>query len=136
MKDTNNYLNAFYNPIKTGAALLLIAMALIAFFTIVTTCVFLITDEAPVDTAEAVVIEEAAPSYLIFLDKSAKTGFMTSPGYDARFEGLDYPIAGSDEFDTVYLIDIFKYPSVDPVTFRVDSWDEAVEVLETLGAHQ
>ena len=72
------------------------------------------------------------PRSFIYTDPSALTGFMTSARYDARFEGYEFPIAGSDDYEIVFMIDVFKYPSLDPVSFRVDSYDEAVEFLGKL----
>lgn len=82
---------------------------------------------------EKQVVTVAPSNCVTYFDESARTGFLNSESIMARFECLEFPIAGNDEIDTVYLIDIFKYPSLAPITFRVDSWPEAVEFLTALG---
>lgn len=67
----------------------------------------------------------------IYTDISAQTGFLNSKDVMARFECLEYPIADSEEYEKVFLIDVYRYPEIDfPVSFRVDTFEEAVEFLE------
>lgn len=76
---------------------------------------------------------EQAPTGFIYIDESAKTGFMTSEKFDATFTGYDYPMAlpeGSEpEFDSVYTIIVYRYPSTEGIPHRVDSFEEAVAFL-------
>lgn len=73
---------------------------------------------------------------IIHTDPSARTGFLSTEEYTARFETIDFPIAGESNMDTVCRIDVWKYPSIpgkDPgFEYITDSYEEAVEFLNVL----
>jgi uncharacterized membrane protein len=108
--------------------LLVVFVLLLAWFAVVA--------EQQLRAKDAVVNQDIEPKGFIYIDESAKTGFMTSERFDATFTGYDYPVAlpeGSEpEFDSVYTITVYRYPSVEGIPYRVDSFDEAVEFLREL----
>ncbi len=72
-------------------------------------------------------------SAYIYSDISAQTGFLNSENIMARFECLEYPVAGEEELQQVYLIDVYRYPELDnPVSYRVDTFEEAILFLKGL----
>lgn len=76
------------------------------------------------------------PEYtpIIHIDESMKTGFLSSEDFMARFETIEFPVAGLEETQTVCRIDVYRWPDIDhPVEYITDSFDEAVEFLYLIG---
>ncbi len=74
-----------------------------------------------------------SPSAFIYSDISAQTGFLNSEDVMARFECLEYYIAGDKEPVKDFLIDVYRYPELDnPVSYRCDTFEEAVSFLRGL----
>lgn len=80
------------------------------------------------------VSDPPGPTPIIYIDHSARTGFLSSEDFMARFETIEFPVAGSDELHTVCRIDVYRWPDVEyPIEYITDSFDEAVEFLYGLG---
>ena len=102
---------------------------MIVFFLLAAGCSVAIWNSPKV---EAMLYPEVQEPF-IHIDMSAETGYMNSENIMARFEGVEYPIAGSDEMEVVFLVDVFYFPELNaPVTYRVDSFVEARNFLHGL----
>ncbi len=81
---------------------------------------------------EPIAPTDSQPAY-IYSDISAQTGFLNSESIMARFECVEYYIAGEKEPVKDFLIDVYRYPELDnPVSYRVDTFEEAVMFFEGL----
>lgn len=69
---------------------------------------------------------------VLFLDHEAKTGYLNNRAYMARFETIEYPVAGEQDPQTVCRIDIWAYPSMEPVEYVAASFEKGAEFLKML----
>lgn len=69
---------------------------------------------------------------VLFVDHEAQTGYLNNSAYMARFETIEYPVAGEQALQTICRIDIWVYPSTEPVEYVVSSFEKGVELLKML----
>lgn len=115
---------------KTGGIIAGIAVSACILFLVTASIItrFLTQDSH----TESQLAEQKKP--FIHTDPSARTGFLISERVMANFEHVGFQIAGSDDKDNVYRIDVYRYPDTEhPVPYRTDTFEEAVEFLEKLG---
>ena len=80
--------------------------------------------------------EETDPRALVYFDESAGTGWMSSEEYEASYKTVEFPIADSDEVQTVVRIDVSRYPSQETKPYWTDTVEEAQEFFRVLGGEK